>query len=136
MSDEMLSLVAPVVLYWAYSLFFHVLDCIDAPWINKYRIHDSAEVKARNLVSRWSCFFWVLLQQAVQTAFGLVWLDASDQPQTVLTNVSSIRNGVTYVANLFLDETTALRLLRSYGPATVWFAYWYAIPVAQLPFAM
>ncbi|KAL5504121.1 SUR2 [Sanghuangporus vaninii] len=136
MSDEMLSLISPVVAYWVYSLFFHILDCTDAPWINKFRIHDSAEVKSRNLVSRWSCFFWVILQQVVQTLFGYFWMDGSADTSSFLTDVASIRNGIVAAANLFLGEALALKLLRSYGPAAVWFAYWYAIPMAQLLFAM
>lgn len=135
-SDEVLSLISPVATYWVYSLFFHVLDSVDATALNKYRIHESAEVKARNLVSRWSCFAWVVFQQIIQTTLGYWWLDSSDEGTNFLTDVVSIRHGVVFSAKLLLGETTALKFLRAYGPASVWFAYWWAIPTAQLFFAM
>lgn len=136
MTDEVLALIAPVVTYWLYSLFFVVLDNIDTPLINKYRIHESSEVTARNRVSRLSCFLWVVFQQCIQTALGLYWMESTEGIPELLTDVQGIRNGVVFCAKLLLGENTALHFLRAYGPASVWFVYWWAIPVAQLFFAM
>ena len=136
MSDETMSLAAPIVAYWTYSLFFHILDSIETPLINRYRIHESAEVKAKNLVSRTNCFLWVLFQQVMQTALGYYWIDSQSEPPSFLTDITKIRSAVLFGSKLLLGEATAVRFLRAYGPASVWFVYWWAIPAFQLVFAM
>lgn len=136
MSDDILALVAPIAAYWIYSLFFHILDSIDSPLLDRYRIHDSAEIKARNLVTRTSCVLWVAFQQVIQTAMGWYWIDEDAGLPGVLTDISSIRNATTFCARLLLGETTAARFLHAYGPQSVWFIYWWGIPLTQLVFAM
>ncbi|THH01780.1 hypothetical protein EW145_g6851 [Phellinidium pouzarii] len=136
MSDASLALVLPVVVYWGYSLFFHLLDSIDTPWLNKHRIHDSAEVKSRNLASKSSVFLAVLFQQAVQTALGYVWMDAGEEVQSCLNDLQSIERAVIYCARFVLGDAAALSFLSAYGPASVKFLYWWGIPSAQLVFAM
>ena len=70
MSDETLALVAPLAAYWIYSAFFQILDSLPLHWLERYRIHESEEVKARNLASKWDVFVAVLFQQVVQTLLG------------------------------------------------------------------
>lgn len=136
-SDEMLSLIAPIVVYWVYSLFFHFLDSREWFFLHKYRIHESAEVKSRNLVSRSSVVWAVLFQQVIQTALGVYWMDGvPEEIQSPLTNVSSIRNGVSIVARIVLGERTAESFLQQLGSQSVWFLYWWGIPLSQLVFAM
>jgi sphinganine C4-monooxygenase len=68
-SDPLLQLLAPVVAYWVVSLFFHILDSYDL--CAQYRLHTPAEVLKRNRVTRYEVVRDVVLQQIIQTAFGL-----------------------------------------------------------------
>jgi sphinganine C4-monooxygenase len=50
-------------------MFFHMIDSYDL--FPQYRLHTPAEVLKRNHVSRYEVFKDVIIQQAVQTAFGI-----------------------------------------------------------------
>lgn len=77
-SDSNLALIAPVVTYWAYSLFFHFIDTFELA--EKYRIHPPEEVAARNKASRFEVFRDVILQHVIQSVVG--WLFSMlDEPQ-------------------------------------------------------
>ena len=39
-SDDALSVIAPVIAYWVYSLLFHILDCSEWSLLDKFRIHE------------------------------------------------------------------------------------------------
>ncbi|KAI1619701.1 C4-hydroxylase [Exophiala viscosa] len=67
--DVVLQLVAPVIAYWVVSLFFHILDTYDL--CSQYRLHTPAEVLKRNHVTRYEVLRDVILQQIIQTTFGL-----------------------------------------------------------------
>ncbi|KAJ9645643.1 Sphingolipid C4-hydroxylase sur2 [Knufia peltigerae] len=67
--DIVCQLLAPVIAYWVVSGFFHILDVFDV--CAKYRLHTPAEVLKRNHVTRWEVFRDVVLQQIIQTVFGL-----------------------------------------------------------------
>ena len=67
--DQYLTLILPVIAYWAVSLFFHLLDVYD--FFPQYRLHTPAEVLKRNRATRWDVFRDVIIQQLVQTAFGV-----------------------------------------------------------------
>ncbi|KIW88238.1 uncharacterized protein Z519_11349 [Cladophialophora bantiana CBS 173.52] len=69
-SDPLLQLLAPVIAYWVVSIFFHVLDTYDL--CSQYRLHTPAEVLKRNHVTRFEVLRDVIIQQIVQTAFGLI----------------------------------------------------------------
>ena len=135
-SDDVLALVSPIVTYWIYSLFFHILDSIDSPFLDRHRIHDSAEVKSKNLVTRTSCLLWVAFQQVIQTLLGLYWMEEGKPLPPQLADVGHIKNNIVTIFNLLLGEATATRFLRAYGADTVWFTYWWAIPLGQLTIAM
>ncbi|KAH9981970.1 fatty acid hydroxylase superfamily-domain-containing protein [Russula compacta] len=79
LSDPLLAVLAPLPAYWLTSGLFHLLDLSDWRWLARYRIHDSAEVASRNRVSRLQVLRAVLLQQAIQTALGFVWV--SEPPE-------------------------------------------------------
>lgn len=68
--DAYLSLIMIVAVYWLVSLFFHIIDEFDL--FPQYRLHTPEEVLKRNPVSRWDVFRDVIIQQVVQTAFGMV----------------------------------------------------------------
>ena len=63
-------MLSPVVAYWVVSGFFHILDVYDL--CSKYRLHTPAEVLKRNHVTRYEVFRDVIIQQIVQTVFGLL----------------------------------------------------------------
>ena len=69
-SDAYLSLLLPVLAYWIVSLFFHLIDTYDI--FPQYRLHTPAELLKRNHASRWDVFRDVIIQQVVQTIFGMV----------------------------------------------------------------
>ncbi|WPH03544.1 C4-hydroxylase [Acrodontium crateriforme] len=79
LSDQHLSLALPVIAYWVVSLIFHLIDEWDL--FPQYRLHTPAEVLKRNHVSRWHVFRDVVLQQVIQTIFGLTL--AYVEPQTM-----------------------------------------------------
>ena len=72
-TDFWLSLVLPVVVYWAMSLFFHAIDVYDL--FPQYRLHTPEEILKRNHASRYEVARDVIIQQAIQVATGafLAW---------------------------------------------------------------
>ncbi|KAK5164461.1 Sphingolipid C4-hydroxylase sur2 [Saxophila tyrrhenica] len=68
-ADQHLVLALPIIAYWAFSLLFHLIDEYDL--FPQHRLHTPAEVLKRNHASRWDVFRDVIIQQLVQTAFGL-----------------------------------------------------------------
>jgi sphinganine C4-monooxygenase len=78
--DVVLQLVTPIIAYWAVSLLFHILDTYDV--FPQYRLHTPAEILKRNRVTRYEVFRDVILQQIVQTVFGL-FLAHFDPPEMV-----------------------------------------------------
>lgn len=67
--DVLTQLASPVIAYWIVSMFFHLLDVYDL--FPQYRLHTPAEILKRNHVSRFEVFRDVVVQQVVQTLFGL-----------------------------------------------------------------
>jgi sphinganine C4-monooxygenase len=68
-SDPLLQMLSTIVAYWTLSGFFHILDVYDL--FSQYRLHTPAEVLKRNHVSRYEVLRDVIIQQVIQTAFGL-----------------------------------------------------------------
>jgi len=78
--DYVVQLTLPVIAYWVVSLFFHVLDECDL--FPQYRLHTPAEILKRNKVSRYEVVRDVVLQQIIQTVFG-VGLAYFDPPEMI-----------------------------------------------------
>jgi len=68
--DSYLVLALIIIAYWGVSGIFHFIDVWDL--FPQYRLHTPAEVLKRNHVSRWDVLKDVIIQQAVQTGFGLI----------------------------------------------------------------
>lgn len=66
--DGILALIAPVVAYWTFSLFFYILDIFKLA--ENYRIHPSEEMLKRNKAGRWEVFREVILQHIIQSVVG------------------------------------------------------------------
>jgi sphinganine C4-monooxygenase len=62
----------PVVCYWVVAGWFELLDHLQLPAVERYRIHSAAEQAARNHTSRSHVFWRVILQHVIQTVVGLV----------------------------------------------------------------
>ena len=67
--DKYLTLVLPIIAYWAFSMIFHYID--EKDWFPQYRLHTPVEVSNRNHVSRWEVVRDVVIQQFVQTVVGV-----------------------------------------------------------------
>lgn len=68
-SDFHLSLLLPVLAYWFLSGIYHFISTRDL--FPEHRLHTPAEIKVRNRVLVCEVLRSVILQQVVQTAFGL-----------------------------------------------------------------
>jgi len=68
-SDTVLSLIAPIFAYWVISAFFHIIDVYDL--MPQYRLHTPAELLKRNHATQWDVFRDVVIQQIIQTIFGI-----------------------------------------------------------------
>ncbi|CAL1714855.1 unnamed protein product [Somion occarium] len=131
--DHLLALAAPVIAYWALSLVFHVFDVSDWRWLDKYRIHESAEVKTRNLVTRWQVIRAVIFQHIVQTVVGLWWVEeklAGDQVDHVAV-MSNMLPGLHSLVRVVVGEPTAARMLEKHAHEILYAVYWWAIPTAK-----
>lgn len=146
LSDRLLTLLCPIIAYWALSFFFHLLDTRSRSppfsWMNieRYRIHESEEVKTRNIVTPAEVFRAVVIQQILQTGLGLWWLeeDKLDVPSVADHVAAMHRLGppILRAASILLGDVTAARLVRSYGSSLVYAMYWWLIPVFQILVAL
>ncbi|KAJ3755097.1 fatty acid hydroxylase superfamily-domain-containing protein, partial [Lentinula raphanica] len=130
-SDPILTLAGPVLAYWSLSLFFHYLDSSEWKWLQKYRLHESAEVQAKNLVTRTQVVWAVIFQQVIQTALGIYWLSDDGHGDHVLGQHRLARYIAPILAQL-VDRHQEARLL----PQVTYAVYWWVIPTLQLLFAM
>lgn len=137
-SDTTVALAAPVLAYWVSSLFFHTLDVSGWKWLDKYRLHDSAEVKSKNLATRSQVIWAVILQQVIQTGLGAVWVTEGHHVSAEAREAAMHRIGsaVMDVAWTVLGKSLGTKFLQARGADTVYFVYWWAIPVAQFFLAM
>lgn len=78
--DGILALIAPLVAYWSYSMFFHIIDVYELA--EKYRIHPSEEEQSRNKVTLHEVIRDVIFQHVIQTVVGLVVYYFDPIPQT------------------------------------------------------
>lgn len=133
-SDSVLALIVPVACYWIASLFFHLLDLSEAPYVAKHRIHPSEDEKRRNLVSKLDVLKMVLFQQAIQTGLGVVALDEGKRVtvEQAFRGMQSWMVTLTPWINYSVDESVrGVVLVR-----TAYTFYWWIAPASQFFFAM
>jgi sphinganine C4-monooxygenase len=82
-SEEALSIVTPIMVYWAYSGMYVALG----KSVDKYRLHSREEEDSKNIVSRREVVMVVLSQQLVQAAFSTILMML-----TVVCNITSLGN--------------------------------------------
>ncbi|KDQ61648.1 hypothetical protein JAAARDRAFT_54994 [Jaapia argillacea MUCL 33604] len=135
-SDHTLALAAPVLAYWLLSAIFHLLDTSEWKWLDAYRIHESSEVKARNLASRSQVVKAVLFQQVIQTLLGYYWIAGKESVAGMDHAVAMLRVSDTMesILRLVVGDVLVGEILK--GGALVYYTYWWAIPIAQLLFGM
>ena len=131
--DYIVTLAAPVIAYWCLSLFFHALDISGWKWLEKYRIHDSEEVQARNLATRTEVVWTVILQQFIQTVLGLISL--SDKSAHVINHAQQLHRFTSFLDSLAV--TTFGERISPYILIHVAnFLYWWGVPIFQFLAAM
>lgn len=78
--DGLLALAAPVIAYWLYATFFHIVDVYELA--EKYRIHPSEEEQARNKATLKDVLSDVALQHVIQTIVGYIFYCLDPVPIT------------------------------------------------------
>ncbi|KAG1880251.1 fatty acid hydroxylase superfamily-domain-containing protein [Suillus tomentosus] len=136
--DTYVALGAPVLAFWLMSLMFYCLDISGWRWLEKYRIHESEEVKSKNLATLWEVARAVIFQNVMQTLIGFAWL--AEPPVISVARCQSEMEGlgrtlVLVVRGLFGEET-GMKILEQWGPGMTHWLYWWGIPAAQIFFAM
>lgn len=136
-SDKIISIAAPTVVYWVFSLMFHALDVLQLPYFEKRRIHESEEVLSRNKVTIVQVIKAVLWQQVVQTLLGVWWLE-DDVPGSgldILDDMVKLAPKVATGTLVLLGPRTGETVLRNHGQDIVRWVYWWGIPLAQMWFS-
>ena len=131
--DYIVTLAAPVLAYWCFSLFFHALDISGWKWLEKYIIHDSEQVQAGNLVTRWEVVLTVILLQVIQAALGLISL--SDKSTHVVNHAQQLCR-VAYFLDSLAFATFGERITPYILVHAANFLYWWGVPIFQLLGAM
>jgi len=137
MSDTLLSIIVPVIVYWATSIPFDILDYVSPKFLVKYRINESPEVVLKNRVSKAGVVMTVISQQIIQTIMGLWWLEESrnavpDHCQII----SQIQINLAWFAVHVLGVKSTVGLLSLSGPSFASWVYWWGIPILQFTWAV
>lgn len=139
-TDKTFAVWGPIIAYWVYSLLFHALDTWGAnwKWLAKYRIHESAEVKAKNIVSRRDVVLAVLVQQAFQVTMGYIFMEEDNSVTVDHTAKMRWMSPILVQSTLLYlgDPHAAQARLQVFGPSTLYFIYWWLIPTVQMLFAL
>ena len=136
--DHYLALAVPVIAYWVLSSFFHLLDISTFKWLDKYRIHESEEVKSRNLVSRTDVLIAVIFQHIVQTGMGYWWMEEKPTGSQVdhVANMLHLAPTFAHLVTLVLGQQSGQQFLAERGVDGLYTLYWWAIPLAKFFFGM
>lgn len=78
--DGILAIIAPVVAYWTYSTFFHLIDVYELA--EKYRIHPSEEEELRNKALLKDVLYDVVLQHIIQLVVAYAFYCMDTPPTT------------------------------------------------------
>lgn len=137
-SDNILALAAPVVAYWTMSLFFHCLDMSGWAGLDKYRIHESDEVKSRNRATRSQVFWAVILQHTSQTVLGYYWLSDPPKisPSKCVTEMGAVGRTLVRLVRWAIGPDVGSYFLDLRGADITYWLYWWGIPAAQLLFSL
>ncbi|KAG5637692.1 hypothetical protein H0H81_003608 [Sphagnurus paluster] len=130
--DDYIAVAAPILAYWSLSLVFHLLDISGWKWLDKYRIHDSEEVKSRNRATRSQVIWAVLFQQLLQTLLGLFWLANQETTTHHVEEMQTLARHVLPTVQWVVGVQNVPAVLGD----LVYYLYWWAIPTVQFIIAM
>ncbi|KAG6827701.1 hypothetical protein H0H92_010702 [Tricholoma furcatifolium] len=130
--DNYLALASPIIAYWSLCLFFHFLDTSGWKWLDKYRIHESQEIKSKNRATPSQVIWAVVLQQVVQTALGYFWLSEEGRPVNHVEKMQQITLYLRPLVLAILSQESSQAVM----PHLVYYVYWWAIPSFQFLSAM
>jgi sphinganine C4-monooxygenase len=133
-SDIIIVLLAPPIVFWVTAGFYAVLDGLSWQWIERYRIHDSAEAASRNLASRSHVVRFVLLQQLIQTLFAYWWIE--DQPLVAKAAHCLQVQRWTLAASPVLERIFGPAAAHAWSLPLAYSSYWWVVPLIQLLVAM
>lgn len=136
--DTTLTLAAPLVAYWTLSLLFHCLDISGWKWLDKYRIHESEEIKSRNIATRSEVIRAVILQHIVQTMLGYFWLSEVPRISAAICRreMEGVAKALVYMTKLVLGSHAGEAFLQRRGAEVTHWLYWWGIPAVQLLFGL
>ncbi|KAL9600224.1 MAG: hypothetical protein Q9179_003290 [Wetmoreana sp. 5 TL-2023] len=96
-SDNVLAIVLPTVVYAISGAFFHLLDTYEL--FGGYRIHPSEDELKRNHVTRWECFKAVVRYHVMQISIGLL-LNYGNGPMMVGDEHCKIQEAASTIRSL------------------------------------
>ncbi|KAM0789692.1 hypothetical protein ACM66B_006552 [Microbotryomycetes sp. NB124-2] len=136
--DRWLTLVAPVAAYWTFALWFHLLDSLHWPRLERYKIHEPKEITSKNRVTVPEVIKAVVVQHIIQTAIAYVWVE-EDNPLTGPFR-DHRRDLNVYEARLVAVLTAVMGqqghiMWLEHGSAIARWLYWWGVPIAQFLFA-
>ena len=136
MSDFWLSVLAPVVAYWAFCTFFEILDGTDWKWLRKYKIHESSEVTSRNRVTKRQVLVAVVIQHIIQMTLGYLWMDTDAETGVPISmhipRMEAIAPTILCTLKAAVGSEFAAYVWLHKAQDLVYYTYWWAIPLAQL----
>ncbi|KAL9579800.1 MAG: hypothetical protein Q9212_004883, partial [Teloschistes hypoglaucus] len=96
-SDNILAILLPTVVYAVAGAFFHLLDVYEL--FGSYRIHPSQEELKRNHVTRWQCLQTVVRYHVMQIVIGL-FLSYGNEPPMVGDQACKIHQAATVARSI------------------------------------
>jgi len=135
--DKYLSIFVPVAVYWICAIPFDILDYFSPAFLEKYRIHESAEIQAKNKVTRSRVIVTVLFQQFLQVLLGFWWLEENGNDKlNHLRSIQFIQANLGRIISQIVGSESAHQFANTTGPLFASWMYWWGIPCIQLLFAM
>jgi sphinganine C4-monooxygenase len=114
--DSILALATPIIAYWTYSIYFHIIDVYKL--LEQYRIHPSEEQLSKNKVTLHIVIRDVIFQHLIQTITGLIFYKFEPIIYTGYEN------------SLLWEYR---QLLPSSIPTTlIYFIYWYGLSIIKI----
>ncbi|CAH6721297.1 sphingolipid C4-hydroxylase Sur2p [[Candida] jaroonii] len=123
--DGVLALISPVILYWSYCTFFHIIDVYHLA--EKYRIHPSEEELAKNKASLKDVIYDVVLQHIIQTivGYGVYCLDPTPTTGFELKEMWELKQKLHFLPNeviylIYMYGIPLLRIIIAFAIIDTW----------------
>jgi sphinganine C4-monooxygenase len=141
LTDAEFALALPLLAYWGLSFLFQLLDSSTAKWVEKYRIHESAEITKRNRATKLQVVLAVLGQQFIQTFMGYIFIsdDAENCGGSVTRHLGAIQAQVPtlqWLVRFVFGSQFGSHVWDQKAEEIVYYSYWWAKPILQFFFAM